>query len=44
MQWQPPVPVPPIVYSFVMVNNGREVKIGCYVAAAEHHYAGLANS
>jgi hypothetical protein len=26
MQWQPPVPAPPIVYSFVIVNNGREVK------------------
>ena len=26
MQWQPPVPVPPIVQSFVIVDNGRQVK------------------
>ena len=26
MQWQPPVPVPPIVQSLVIVNNGRQVK------------------
>jgi hypothetical protein len=26
MQWQPPVPVPPIVHSFVIVDNGRLVK------------------
>jgi hypothetical protein len=26
MQWQPPVPVPPIVHSFVIVDNGRQVK------------------
>ena len=26
MQWQPPVPVTPLVYSFVIVDNGREVK------------------
>ena len=26
MQWQPPGPVPPLVYSFVIVDNGREVK------------------
>ena len=26
MQWQPPAPVPPIVQSFVIVDNGRHVK------------------
>ena len=26
MQWQPPAPVPPIVHSFVIVDNGRQVK------------------
>ncbi len=26
MQWQPPAPVPPVVHSFVVVDNGREVK------------------
>jgi hypothetical protein len=26
MQWQPPAPVPPIVHSFVIVDNGRLVK------------------
>lgn len=26
MQWQPPAPVPPIVQSFVIVDNGRQVK------------------
>jgi hypothetical protein len=26
MQWQPPVPVPPIVHSFVIVDSGRQVK------------------
>jgi hypothetical protein len=26
LQWQPPVPVPPIVYSLVIVDNAREVK------------------
>ena len=26
MQWQPPAPVPPIVHSFVIVDNGRHVK------------------
>jgi hypothetical protein len=26
IQWQPPAPVPPIVHSFVIVDNGRLVK------------------
>jgi hypothetical protein len=26
MQWQPPAPIPPIVQSFVIVDNGRQVK------------------
>ena len=26
MQWQPPAPVPPIVHSFVIVDNGRLVR------------------
>ena len=26
IQWQPPAPVPPIVQSFVIVDNGRQVK------------------
>ena len=26
MQWQPPAPVPPIVHSFVIVDNARQVK------------------
>ena len=26
IQWQPPAPVPPIVHSFVIVDNARQVK------------------
>jgi hypothetical protein len=26
MQWQPPAPVPPIVYGFVIVDNGKQIK------------------
>ena len=26
MEWQPPAPVPPVVQSFVIVDNGKEVK------------------